>query len=55
MTDRIAGDDARRLPGRVEWPTLLVAVAVYGGFGLATWYHQALPWWLLLPPRNSNQ
>ena len=49
MTDRIAGQDPPRLLKRVAWPTLLVAAAVYGGFGLATWYHQALPWWLLLP------
>ncbi len=49
MTDRIAGEDPPRLPERVEWPTLLVAATVYGSFGLATWYHQALPWWLLLP------
>jgi len=29
------------------WPTLAVAVAVYGGFLLVTWFHAALPWWLL--------
>lgn len=34
---------------RIEWPTLLVAVAIYGGFGCLTWYHHALPWWVLLP------
>jgi fatty acid desaturase len=37
------------LPQRVEWPTLLVAAAIYGGFGLVTWYHVLLPWWVLLP------
>jgi len=37
------------LPDRVEWPTLLVAAAIYGGFGLVTWFHAALPWWVLLP------
>ncbi len=37
------------LPDRVEWPTLLVAAAVYAGFGLLTWYYAALPWWLVLP------
>ncbi len=37
------------LPNRVAWPTLLVAAAVYAGFGLLTWYSAALPWWLVLP------
>lgn len=40
---------AAQRPEGIEWPTLAVAAAVYGGFGLATWYHEALPWWLLLP------
>ncbi|MDO6415022.1 fatty acid desaturase [Sphingomonas sp. BIUV-7] len=31
----------------VEWPTLLLAVAVYGGWLLATLYHAGLPGWLL--------
>jgi fatty acid desaturase len=39
----------RPLTHRVEWPTLAVAAAVYGGFGLLTWFYQALPWWVLLP------
>jgi fatty acid desaturase len=29
------------------WPTLAVAAAVYGGFLLLTWFHAALPGWLL--------
>ena len=37
------------LPRSIEWPTLLVAAAIYGGFGLVTWFHAALPWWVLLP------
>jgi fatty acid desaturase len=37
--------DSRRL----EWPTLLVLAATYGAFGLLTWFHASLPWWLLLP------
>ena len=49
MTDGITEDGAPRRPARLEWPTLLVAAAVYGGFGFATWFHGALPWWLLLP------
>lgn len=31
----------------IGWPTLLVAAGIYGGFGLVTWFHAALPWWLL--------
>ena len=31
-----------------EWPTWLVVIAVYGGFGVLTWFHQALPWFLTL-------
>jgi squalene-associated FAD-dependent desaturase len=34
------------------WPTLAVATAVYGGFVLTTWFHLALPWWLLFPSRR---
>ena len=32
-----------------EWPSLLVALAVYGGFLALTWNYHALPWWLVLP------
>jgi len=28
----------------LEWPTLVVAVAIYGGWLAATWWHDALPW-----------
>jgi len=44
-TDRIA---ARRRPA-VDWPTVWVGIGVYGACGLLTWFHQALPWWLILP------
>ncbi len=29
--------------------TWLVAVAIYGGWGLLTWFYHAVPWWLALP------
>ena len=38
-----------RLRKPLEWPTLLVAGAIYGGFALLTWYYHVLPWWLVLP------
>ena len=34
---------------RIEAPTWLVAIAIYGGWGLLTWYGTVLPWWLVLP------
>lgn len=37
------------LPARIEWPTVCVAVAIYAGFGLLTWFYEALPWWLVVP------
>ena len=33
----------------IEWPTLILAAGLYGSFGLLTWWHSALPWWLILP------
>jgi fatty acid desaturase len=38
-----------RLWRRLELPTWLVGVAVYGGWGLTTWFYHDLPWWLVLP------
>lgn len=43
------------LAGRTAWwrrweaPTWAVVVAVYGGFGLVTWFYDVLPWWAVLP------
>ena len=31
----------------VEWRTLALAAVIYGGWGLLTWYHAALPLWAL--------
>ena len=36
-------------PWGFEWPSLLVALTVYGGFLALTWNYHALPWWLVLP------
>ena len=38
-----------KLARRIEWPTLVAAAVIYGGFGLLTWFYEALPWWLVLP------
>ena len=38
-----------RILSKIEWPTVAVAVGVYGAFGLLTWFHDALPWWLIVP------
>lgn len=39
---------ASRRPA-VDWPTIAVAAGVYIAFGLLTWFHNNLPWWLVLP------
>lgn len=36
-------------PGKLELPTLLLAVAIYGGWLLLTWFWAAIPLWLLVP------
>jgi fatty acid desaturase len=33
----------------VEWPTLALAVGIYGGWLALTYWHDAVPLWLLLP------
>jgi fatty acid desaturase len=40
------------VPGRPTWlrragPSWIVALAIYIGWGLITWYYAALPWWLV--------
>lgn len=34
---------------RLDVPTLLLAIGIYGGFATVTWFYQALAWWLVLP------
>ncbi len=33
----------------IEWPTLALAAAIYAGWLALTWFHAALPLWLLAP------
>jgi len=33
----------------VEWPTVVVGVALYAGFAALTWHYHALPWWVVAP------
>ena len=39
----------RHFPERTEWPTLVLALCIYGGWALLTFFHARLPWWVLLP------
>ena len=33
----------------VDIPTLALAFGIYLSFGLLTWFHHALPWWVVAP------
>ncbi len=33
----------------VDLPTAALAIATYLGFGLVTWFHRDLPWWVVAP------
>ena len=45
----LARADLPALWRRIEGPTWLVAVAAHAGWLALTWYHHALPWWLIAP------
>lgn len=30
-------------PGKIEWPTVALVMAVYSGWALLTWYHESIP------------
>ncbi|MCY3731205.1 MAG: fatty acid desaturase, partial [Rhodospirillaceae bacterium] len=49
LDNPLAQADLPVLWRRIEGPTWLVAAAVYGGWLALTWYHHAMPWWLVLP------
>jgi len=33
----------------VEWPTWVALSALWLSFGLLTFFHASLPWWILIP------
>jgi fatty acid desaturase len=33
----------------IEWPTVALAVGIYGGWGALTFFHDSVPIWLLVP------
>jgi fatty acid desaturase len=37
-----------RTSARIEWPTVALAAAIYGGWLAVTWWHAMLPGWLLV-------
>ncbi|WP_231639270.1 fatty acid desaturase [Sphingomonas profundi] len=41
------GMNPLRRPAGIEIPTILLAAAIYGGWIAATWWHAAMPAWLL--------
>lgn len=47
--DRVSDRGAAKQPTLVEWPTLGLAVLIYGGFALLTLNYHSLPWWVVLP------
>lgn len=49
MTSQSANAIPYVRPKAIEWPTLALAVAIYGGWLALTLFWQAIPWWLLVP------
>ena len=46
MTDAAVSS---RQPAAIEWPTIGVALLIYAGFLMLTFWHAALPWYVLMP------
>ncbi|MCB8836442.1 fatty acid desaturase [Aurantimonas sp. VKM B-3413] len=46
---RIAAEPLRRERRTVEWPTLALAVAIYGGWAALTFFHHLIPLVVLIP------
>jgi fatty acid desaturase len=41
--------DSRPQAAVVDIPTMALALGIYLSFGLLTWFHHALPWWVVAP------
>jgi fatty acid desaturase len=39
----------KRQHGPIEWPTMALAAVIYAGWLALTWWHAALPLWLVVP------
>jgi fatty acid desaturase len=44
-----AGVQARRARRTVEWPTVTLAAIIYGLWGVLTYFHASIPFWLWIP------
>lgn len=38
-----------RRPATVEWPTIGLAIVIHASFFALTWWHDSIPWYLLMP------
>lgn len=47
MRSRDSG--SRRTQRSIEWPTVALAAGIYGGWFALTYWHAALPWWVVMP------
>ncbi|HNB25964.1 MAG TPA: fatty acid desaturase, partial [Alphaproteobacteria bacterium] len=53
----MSADPSRALPAStsddpryfIDWPTLLLAIGIYGAFAAVTLSYHVLPWWVVLP------
>lgn len=43
------GAEEKARERRIEWPTILLALLIYGGWAALTWFHRDLPLWALIP------
>lgn len=49
LRHRVRRPEIHAVLSAVEWPTALVAIALYLAFAALTLFYHALPWWLILP------